>query len=760
MHESQPHFIPLIFQGDTPQASPGYASRFSLYQGSGLPLAQFGGYLGVSGGGGDMYPTYMTRYNTVHNINSPLSMELSSDIIGNEIIMQADIEVTGNINYSNNKVVFILSSYQDDDYFCSVISYDYSTFNLNSIGESGIFESTVEIDPNWDINQITFVALVQSFNDDNILQAGSMEVPLDNLLNMDTQISDIIDFGGDNDGVANPGENINLTIDIINESMELIPSNSTISVSADYEGIEILEEQVFNDIDIPVGGEYGALIPINIDNDISLGDITLNITLNCDYVDNYSNELTYTKTFQRIFEVSLYQFGYPYILDSQVISSPAVIDLDGDDINEVIFGDFNGMLHVVDQEGNPRPGFPFDMGDQIWGSPAVADIDHDGDIEIVVCSKNKRILVLNSDGSEQFEYNTGQFLVGTPALGNIDDDDDLEILIGGYSGSNKLYAMNPDGSHVNGFPLELGEKMKAGVALADFNGNGKVDIVIGTNDENIYLIYDNGVIADGFPFEGDGDFQSEPIILDINGEKTIYAGSKDGTLYAINQFGEEIFSLETSDDVMASPSILELDGFGPIIFFGNDDGELYAVDSNGSILNGWPLIFDSDIVSSPLFSDFDSNGSAELVIATNDGSLHVIGLDNSSYSSSPFQYSFSYTGNAHIVDFDSDGDLEIFCGTADGLNVFDIKEAGESFGYWSEFKGGLKRDSYYESTFSGLLMGDVNNDGSVNVFDVITIVNYVLGEDENIDLSLADMNSDGSIDVFDIILVVNYILLS
>ena len=65
LSNSQPNFIPLIWQGDTPDASPGYINRFNMYNGSGLPLAQFGGYLGVSGGGGDMYNTYLTRYNIV-----------------------------------------------------------------------------------------------------------------------------------------------------------------------------------------------------------------------------------------------------------------------------------------------------------------------------------------------------------------------------------------------------------------------------------------------------------------------------------------------------------------------------------------------------------------------------------------------------------------------------------------------------------------------------------------------------------------------
>ena len=56
--------------------------------------------------------------------------------------------------------------------------------------------------------------------------------------------------------------------------------------------------------------------------------------------------------------------------------------------------------------------------------------------------------------------------------------------------------------------------------------------------------------------------------------------------------------------------------------------------------------------------------------------------------------------------------------------------------------------------------GDINLDQVINVQDVITIINYILGQ---IDLNqqqqnLADLNNDSSINVQDIILVVNIIL--
>ena len=72
---------------------------------------------------------------------------------------------------------------------------------------------------------------------------------------------------------------------------------------------------------------------------------------------------------------------------------------------------------------------------------------------------------------------------------------------------------------MDGFPLILGEKTKAGPALADYNGNGKDDIIIGTDDNNIYLIYDDGTTAPGFPYTTGDKMQAAPTVIHVDGEK-------------------------------------------------------------------------------------------------------------------------------------------------------------------------------------------------------------------------------------------------
>jgi len=113
-------------------------------------------------------------------------------------------------------------------------------------------------------------------------------------------------------------------------------------------------------------------------------------------------------------------------------------------------------------------------------------------------------------------YNSNQYLLGTPAVGNIDSDNDLEIIFGGYSNQGKIFAINLDGTNVDGFPLQINEKIQRGVALADLNNNSKADIIFGTDSENLHVVYDDATI--GFTVSLDGDIRSAPTVIKMGTE--------------------------------------------------------------------------------------------------------------------------------------------------------------------------------------------------------------------------------------------------
>ena len=57
-----------------------------------------------------------------------------------------------------------------------------------------------------------------------------------------------------------------------------------------------------------------------------------------------------------------------------------------------------------------------------------------------------------------------------------------------------------------------------------------------------------------------------------------------------------------------------------------------------------------------------------------------------------------------------------------------------------------------------VLLGDVNNDGAVNIADVTTLIDYLLGSNVEINLRNADCNSDGGINIADVTTLIDSLL--
>ena len=562
----------------------------------------------------------------------------------------------------------------------------------------------------------------------------------------------------DGDGLLNPGEEFELTFTISNNSFYLDAQNIEATLSSDED--IVLDQYSLSFGNINVGGQNSITINGYANEDVQLGDNDFILTVAADFNGLQNQQI---KEHSFTINVTLDQIGFPFDANSQIKTNPVVIDFNNDGDNEIIFGDKFGFVRMLDVNGNEIEDgiFPFDTGNEIWGSLAAGYIDSDDKIDIVVTSKSKHLYVLDMDG-EKLDYNANQFLIGTPALGNLDDDADLEIVFGSYSNPGKVYAINIDGSNVNGFPLEL-ERTQKGVALADFNDNGKDDIVIGTESDEVYLIYDDGSIAPGFPYVTGDRIRSAPSILSLGESLLIVAASTDGNLYAINDDGTLRFLFESDDDIFTSPTFLESPQ-GTMIFFGSDNGTLYAVDINGQLIDGFPIIELDSFLDSIVFYDLDSDGSAEIVFGSENGLLTILTNNNGiyeTYNSFPVSNTFSYSSSVSIQDIDGDGDMEVFAGTTGDIVVYDIKETPSEESYWNIYRGNYHRTGIFTSE-NQCVAGDINNDGIYNVLDVVALVNFVIDSSgiTSSELCAADLNSDGIINVLDIVSLVNLVISS
>ena len=569
----------------------------------------------------------------------------------------------------------------------------------------------------------------------------------------------------DDDGILNPGETAYLVVNLENEVGWTEATSLQGSLSVDNSNITIINANSFYD-DLP-SGQIGApnnYFLFTVGEEIDLGELNFSVSISANGSNNYqySNELTITN------DVSLFQSGYPYDTNTELTSTPIVEDLDNDGLNEIVVGGKDGQVRIlqdgVEIENNI---FPFDTGDQIWGAIASADLDLDGYIDFVVTSKSKSLYIFDINGLKS-QYDTQKYITATPVIGNFDQDDSLEVAFGTYSSptsANALYVVNHDGTDVAGFPYVVGEKMKAGAAAADMNDDGTDDIVFGTDSDNLHVVLSSGISAPNFPVSFSDRIQSEPAILVLdNGDKIILSGCKDNNFYGVNyNDGSLRFLIPTGDDVFTSASYDD-----DKIYFGSDDGKIYAIDIDGNLIDGYPFDVGDEIVGSVIFSDLDNDGESDKIIGTSDGKLHVYDEQNNPFDYFPINYQFPIASSPLVSDIDGDEDLDILVGTSGDLIVVDFKEfGGVSEGFWSIFKGdnqrsGLIRDSdnQWEDCASPD-SGDVNCDTIINILDVVTIVNMVIGGLENYsnyELWAADINQDSIVNVLDIVAILNLII--
>ena len=627
-------------------------------------------------------------------------------------------------------------------------------------GESEIFSGSVVLEDDWNIQELGIAVCLQDMSSQAIHQSQYAPLNLSNLLIMDAQIQALVN-DSDGDGVMNPGETFDLLVAVENLSDTLNALNVTGLLTTD--ALLTIENNVVSfgdmmDEDPPVEQAF----TLTLDPDIPLGSVLLNLLIAADYIDLNGNPQTYITNFPIQFEVSLFQSGWPVSQENQVESSALVMDwfpeIPG---QELVLGGYDGFVRIFDAAGNEIVNslFPFDTDEAIRSSPAAADIDLDGITELVITSGSRHLYILEPQTETvQLIFFANQILTATPALGNIDDDGELEIVFGGYSEEGRLWAINSDGTDVVGFPIVVDEPILRGAALNDFDGNGKVDIVVATEDNHVWLFNDDGSTAAGFPFTSQGAFTSAPTVVVQDGESLILAGCQDYYLYGIYPDGSQRFARYHNYLLNTSPSV-HMIGEEVFLFYGTEDWRVYAVDLDGNNHDGWPVVVGADVNTSAAIADLDGDHLPEIVLGSDTGVGLVFNLDGSYFPYFPLGYSEPLIGSPAIHDLDGDGDQEIIFGAEASIPILDIKNTGSTAGYWNCYRANARRTGTW-ITVEMLSIGDINQDTQIDVLDIVVLVSIILGDeiptsDQEI---LGDMNEDGILNVLDVVIIVDVIL--
>ena len=303
--------------------------------------------------------------------------------------------------------------------------------------------------------------------------------------------------------------------------------------------------------------------------------------------------------------------GWPKSTKYLCWASPVVGDFDGDGQQDIIAYDVGGNVYAWHVDGTElRDGDSDPATDGIFfvtgtpgswheSTPALADIDEDNVMELIVCAPDDSIYCLNSDGSSApgwpvYIQDAGANISASPVVGDIDGDGHLEIVV--QNSAARVFGLNHDGTSMSGWPkwVYSNTSFTASCALADLTGDGRLEVVVPGMDGYCYIFKYNGSSLANWPQQySDGSYtESSPVVADIDGDNSldIILGCEDGTLNAWNVNGEFLpgFPIKVGSFLRGTPVVQDLDLDGDLeIATSCWDQNVYVWDLDGKYHYGY-----------------------------------------------------------------------------------------------------------------------------------------------------------------------------
>jgi len=314
---------------------------------------------------------------------------------------------------------------------------------------------------------------------------------------------------------------------------------------------------------------------------------------------------------------------------------------------------------------------------------------------------------------------TGNSVFSSPALGDLNGDGQLEVVVGSFD--DKVYAWHRDGTPVAGWPQTTGAPLYcSSPALGDMDGDGKLEVVVGSMDCKVYAWHHDGAPVAGWPQTTGSSVWGSPALADLDGDGKleVAVGCNDYKVYAWHHDGAPAagWPQTTGSYVHSSPALGNLDGDGNLeVVVASADGCVYAWHHDGTPVAGWPQTTTDVVESSPALGDLDGDAHLEVVIGSDDGKVYAWHHDGTPVAGWPQTTTTGdwVVSSPALGDLDADGKLEVVVGSDDRkVHAWTCDTSTDDLLPWPMFRHDVLHTGLYGQTETGAVSGQVRVRGT------------------------------------------------
>lgn len=366
--------------------------------------------------------------------------------------------------------------------------------------------------------------------------------------------------------------------------------------------------------------------------------------------------------------------------------------------------------------GRPEPMWQLDLGSASYGGGALGDLEGNGRLSIVFGTyfNDEKLYCLDArTGKPRWTFKSeGGPWDASVALADLDGDGKLEILAAD-SATGTLFCLDPKGKVA--WKYRLPSSTDSPPAVADLDGDGKPEVVVGTmttRDRHGRVVCLDPVTRKAkWTARVPGHVQSEPVLIDLDGDGkldviiTTWRG--DRSIHAFHgPTGKPLWSAAMMGDMYHGVSAFDYKG--ALVLAASIKGDVALLDGKGRPL--WVRQPGGYLFGPTCVADVDGDGVPEVVVVSNRVTVYDL-LGRVRWQSRAYG---SINRGCAVADVDGDGRPELLFGSSDRrFRALDGATGELKWSFDATVKGHV-----YEWLDGAPLVGDFDGDGRQEVFFV------------------------------------------